>query len=236
MSALIATLTTEPERVERGLTIDKIIDHGTPLSVLARQAEKKVIKAILDLHLSRLSASFNMNLNLKDHQIGVIVEDLIAEYPNETIEDFLYVFRQARLGAYGEVYRLDSAVVFGWFKTHLEQKYERVEAKLMAEKDNQYQVEIHKEAVPIDKAQDYISQWLTSVGSIETKSIPPLTQKEIKEEGQDKPRKSTYNPPSKEYVVLKKLEIEWMRECFNPLTGKPNDAHLSFEEWLQKGK
>jgi hypothetical protein len=234
VSALIATLTTEPEKVERGLTIDKIIDHGTPISVLARQAEKRVIKGILDLHLSKLAASFNMNLNLKDYQIAVIVEDLIQEYPNETIEDFIYVFRQARLGAYGDVYRLDSAVVFSWFKTHLDQKYERAEAKLYAEKDNPYQFEVSKDALPIDKAQDYISQWLTNVSSIETKAIPYLTGNEIKEEGGEKPRKSTYKPPSKEYAILRELERQWMRECFNPLTGKPNENHLSFDEWIKK--
>ena len=188
----------------------------------------------MDIQLTKLAASFNMNLNLKDYQIAQIVEDLMAEFPNETIEDFIYVFRQARLGTYGEVYRLDSAVVFGWFKSHLERKYEAVEAKLMAEKDKPYEVQVSKDVLPIEKAQGYIDQILKDLSQIETKAIAPMDQAEIKKLGHEKAPKSTYRPPSAEYVTLHKLQIEWMKECFDPLTGKPNDRHLSFDEWCKK--
>jgi hypothetical protein len=234
-NVLIATLTTDPEKVERGLTIKKIIDHGTPLSVLGRVAEKKVVKQLLDVHLIKLAASFNMNLTLKDYQIGQIIEDLIERYPNETIEDFIYIFKQARQGAYGEVYRLDSAVIFGWVEKHLEQKYDSLEAKLMREKDTPYQVEVSKDALPIEDAMKYLDEMAKAVQGGSIKEAPRMTKAQILEEGGLIPKKKgTSYQPNDEYAILRLKEIEWMKVMFHPLTKERVENFLSFEEWLRQ--
>lgn len=231
MTGLIATLTTEPEKVERAITLTRIIESGTPISVLARQADKVTVKRLLDVQLTKLVMSFNMNLNLKDYQITQLVEDLYSEFPNETIEDFIYVFRQARLGAYGEVYRLDSAVVFGWMKKHLEMKYEEIERRLMNEKDKPYEV-ISKDAISIEEAKKkgYIDQMLKNIGGIDSRPIRPLDDKEVKREGQEKPKKIGYRP-NPEYAILRALETEYYRYAYHPLTREKYPDALSFEEW-----
>ena len=224
-NVLIATLTTEPEVIERGLSIDRIIDRGTPLSVLIRTSEKKTVKQILDINLTKMVASFNLNLNLKDYQIGQIIEDLIEKYPNETIEDFIYVFKQARQGAYGQVFRIDSAVIFGWMALHLEEKYNAVERKLMAEKDKPYEiVEKTKEPLPIEKADVYIQEMLRIVSEVDSKKIVPLSDNQIKEEGKE--AKSTgYRP-----YFRKEDEIHhrrWYKEMY------PGATDHEINQWIK---
>ena len=39
---------------------------------------------------------------------------------------------------------------------------------------------------------------------------------------------------TKEQAAEKELRLQWMRECFDPLTGKPSQKWVSFEEWLNR--
>jgi len=235
-TGLIATLTTDAGQVERGLTIDKIIEKGTPLSVLMRMTERKTVKQILDLQLTKLAASFNLNLTLKDYQISQIIEDLIEKYPNETIEDFIYTFKQARQGAYGQVFRLDSAVVFDWMAQHLTQKYDAIESKLYAEKDNIYKVDydVKPEPLPIDSelAQQRIAEWLESLKGIQTKAIVPLSDKQIKEEGKEVVKEKPYPIQRDEKVVMAIMHNEWVATMFHK-DGKKKENWLPFEEWVK---
>lgn len=160
------------------------------------------VKQALDILITRLLHSFNLNLtvNEKSMQIPMIVNDLIERYPNETIEDFAYIFKQARQGVYGQVFRIDSAVIFGWVAQHIEDKYKVKEARLMAEKDKPYEiVDTHREGkkiepLPISEADKYLKQWAANLEGIESRPIPYLTGNQIAEEGQEKPKAMVYKP------------------------------------------
>lgn len=240
-NALIATLTTDSGSVEKGLTIDSIIDRGTPLSVLVRVAEKKTVKQILDVHLTKLVVSFNLNLTLKDFQISQIIEDMIERYPNETIEDFIYVFKMARQNYYGQVFRIDSAVIFDWIEQHLKQKYAALEAKLYSEKDNPYKVEVkpyefvpHRRPLPIDsdQAQKHLKEWMESVASIDTKAIVPISAKQIREEGKEVLKPKPWPVQRDEKAVRAMLHNEWVKLMFDK-TGKKVEDFIPFEEWVK---
>jgi hypothetical protein len=230
LPAVLSNVLSHIPTIEKDLTIEKIIETAKPISVLVRESDKATVKQALDLLVIRLSASFNMNLNLKDFQIKIIVEDLIEKYPNESIEDFALVFKKARQGEFGEVYRIDSAVIFGWMGKHLDQKYEAIERRLMQEKDKPYELPDHK-PITIEQAKGYIDQMLENIKKIEVKAVIQPTKKEIKEEGQETPKQPRYIPDP-EYAIMQILRTEWMRKNFHPITAQPLPGHLSFEEWL----
>jgi hypothetical protein len=43
-----------------------------------------------------------------------------------------------------------------------------------------------------------------------------------------------YSTPSAEVLAAKALRLQWIRECFNPIDGKPNERHQDFEQWERK--
>lgn len=198
--------------------------------------ERKTVKQILDMQLTKLAASFNLNLTFKDYQVSQIIEDLIEKYPNETIEDFIYTFKQARQGAYGQVFRLDSAVVFDWMAQHLAQKYDAIEHKLYSEKDNMYKVDydVKPEPLPIDsdQAQMRLAEWLESIKGIESKAIVPLSEAQIREEGKEVIKEKPYPVQRDEKVVMATMHNEWVKTMFHK-DGKKKDNWLPFEEWIK---
>ena len=200
LTGLIATL-SDPEKArsfERGLTISKIVEQAIPISVALRTTPSKTISQIIDIHLTKLVANLNLGQNLKDFQIKTIVEDLIDRYPNESIEDFIMVFKMARQNEFGTIYQLHSAVIFGWMEYYLDQKYQVLEAKLMKEKD-----EIHK-VKPVEGGKDWLKVWADAVAEVPAKPRIQMTDKEIAEEGQEKPKRKPYvNGLTPEIVALK---------------------------------
>jgi len=61
--------------------------------------------------------------------------------------------------------------------------------------------------------------------------VPALTEKEIKENGQLRPKAVKYNGTDKEYLILKELQRQYFIDCYDKYTGKPNENWMSFEEW-----
>lgn len=79
--------------------------------------------------------------------------------------------------------------------------------------------------------------------------VAPITEEEIRREGQKQPVKKIPVLPMNEVDLqirdianrynttieaVKDLRHEWMRQCHDLYTGKPNANYLSFEEWLLK--
>lgn len=139
-TGLIVTL-TNPDTArdfERSLTIAKVIASAVPMSEIIRVVGSRQVAIALDIQLTRLIASLNLKWNITDAQIKTIVEDIMDKFPNESIEDFMLCFKKARQGEYGELFRLDSAVVFVWIQRYLDEKYEALEAQLAKMKTNDY--------------------------------------------------------------------------------------------------
>lgn len=223
---------TDPERsreLERRLTIQKIVDDSLPISELQRTVGNREVAQALDIQLTRLVGSLNLKWNLSDSQIKTIVEDLLDKYKNESIEDFILVFKKARQGEFGELYRLDSPVIFGWMDKYLDEKYQVVEKKLMDEKESYYKTLKHK-----DTETDWLKLWRDKIEAIEVKNVVPLTTKEIIEEGQSKPKHEKYVPPDESYVVAHELHLQWARENHDPYTGKPKANWISEEDWIKE--
>jgi hypothetical protein len=121
-------------------TVKMAVELGVPMITV--QVATKEVQAFIEFELIKLSAMVNIDqrLTIQKHQVPVIAQELYEAFKSESIEDISVCFRRGAMGTYGEIYRLDGAVLAGWMRAYLEEKYNVIEANLRAEKDNIYQV------------------------------------------------------------------------------------------------
>ncbi|MES1181853.1 MAG: hypothetical protein ABUL44_03570 [Flavobacterium sp.] len=238
LTGLIAILTDKEKskEFERSLTIQKIVSDAMPLCELRRTIGNKPVAQAIDIQLTRLVASMNLKWNLSDSQIQQIVEDLMDKFPNETVEDFILIFKKARQNEFGEIYRLDSAVIFGWVEKYLDEKYQVLERKLMAEKDT---INYTKDRGGIDVSKmlkDYVKEIKdgTETKDIKVRSVVNMTDAEIKENGQERPKKESYPYTPKSFLEESERHTAWTRANFDIYTGKPLPNHMPEEQWLKE--
>jgi hypothetical protein len=187
---LIATVSDQEASrdLERKLTIQGVIENSVPINELRRFVEPRQISIALDIQLTRLVGNLNLKWSLNDSQIKTIVEDLLDKHKSETLEDFMLCFKKARLGEYGELIRLDSPIVFSWMEKYLDEKYRVIEETLVRQKD-----EFYKNYVPVNSERDWLAEWQKALPKDDgVQSVPRLTEKEIDEEGQEKPKRPVY--------------------------------------------
>lgn len=145
------------------------------------------VKTQIEFELINLASLMSVGGNLNKAQITFICEQLIDMYPNESIADFKICFQRGSIGAYGDIQRMDGITVGQWMKAYLEEKYELMESNLMTEKENIYKP-VQYEPSNID----WHKKWLDEIESLEGKAVLPMTDEEIKKEGQEDPAKKIH--------------------------------------------
>lgn len=231
-TGLIAILTDseKAKAYEKSLTIARIVDFCMPVSEVCKYSGMANVKKAIDIQLTKLVASLNLKWNISDNQVAQIVEDLIEKYPHETIEDFVLVFKRARMGEFGELFRLDGPVIFSWMETYLEEKYRVIEDKLAKEKDEYY-----KPAKPEDE-NNWLQKWMDSVKEVNIKPVLPMSDKQVREEGRERPKGIQYVPPAISELRKRELHFQWLSECHDPRTGEPNENYLPEKDWRELNK
>lgn len=232
-TALIATLTDaqKSREFERTLTVKKIVDNALPITEMHRHVGARAIAVAIDIALTRLVASLNLKWNINDNQVKIIVEDLIDKYENESIEDFVLCFKKARLGEYGEIMRLDSAVLCGWMTKYLDEKYQVLETKLVQEKDNQYE---KPSQITEEPGYQEFKRWAKEF--VSGAKIPAISDEDIKAEGQrhPKPKKGHFYPiGTQEALDRIDLKAKYGREHTDIITGKPLPGSPTFDQWIE---
>lgn len=245
-TGLIATV-SDPVKVrelEKSLTISKIVDTAVPMSVVSHNVNPGDLERSLDIQLTRLVQSLNLKWNIEPPQIKLIVEDLIEKYKHEALEDFILIFKKARQNEFGEIYRLDSAVVFGWVDKYLDEKYKVVESKLREEKDTWKNesirtqsdwLQLWKEAIEKTDAEGGPTRTL-SLNLTTLSNVRAMTPSEIEKEGQEKPKFKPY-PYTNAEVYQRQLDERtrkgreiWFAENYPGATPKQLKEYLdSFE-------
>ena len=228
LTGLIATLTSvEASReFERNLTIAKIVESALPMSELKRHVGHRNVAIALDVQLTRLVASLNLKWNVNDSQIKDIVQDLIEEFPHESIEDFVLCFKKARKGQYGELIRLDSPIIFTWMRSYLEEKYQVVEENWKAKK------EAEKKPIQPEGEHDWLKVWKEAVDSLPHQKRFDLTDEEINREGKEKPPKEKPYPiTTPEEAYVRDRHFEWIKNNFEAKTGYKLPSWIDEESW-----
>lgn len=231
-TGLIATLTDRDRarEYERALTIHKAVSDGVPISVLKQAVGGRQIAQALDIQLTRLVKALNLKWSLNDSQIKIVVEDLLDKYPNETLDDFIVVFKRARTGEYGELIRLDGPIVFSWMEAYMDEKYRIIEENLHKEKDEYY-----KTIIPVNSDRDWLGEWQKAVNQTEgVRPVTQLTPEEIKREGQEKPKANPHPSTTINEVRKKELHIQYIRENYDARTGDPLPTWIKESEWTKR--
>jgi hypothetical protein len=211
------------------------IEHaakGTPIAMVTLVVEPVKVEAFIVFELTKkVLDMFNGDprLNLQPHQLPTIARGLIENYKNETLADFSVCFQRGMSGLYGDIFRIDIAIINGWMQKYLEEKYQIIEDTLVREKENQY-----RPVVPENSDRDWLSEWQKAIESSEsTRMASQLTQEQIEAEGQEKPKKESYPKSSRNEVELKLLHLQYIRANYDARTAEPLETWIPEKEWLE---
>jgi hypothetical protein len=207
-----------PKRIDNVFEVPKVREM-----ILA--TDEKSVAAFIEFELIKLAERINVSGNLTTEQIEFIALQLIREFPNESIADFKICFERGATGRYGKIFKLDSVEIGVWMSGirdpdgrvkqfgYLDEKYQALETQMMKEKDDQYK------RAPINT--DWLKMWAEAVaktdseGGVKTTSqnitflqhLRAITPNQIKEEGQEQPKKEK---PYKPYLTEAELEARRM--------------------------
>lgn len=211
-------------------TIEQAV-KGTPVCVVCQAVEPKKVEAFIAYELIKLASRVNVDqrLNIQEHQVNFIAYQLMQQYKNESLADFSLCFRRGAIGMYGEIFRLDGAVINGWMQKYMNEKYQVIERELIKEKDEYY-----KNIVPVNSDRDWLSEWQKAVSQSEgIRAAEQLTREEVESEGQETPKKENYPSTSRSEIEMKKLHIQYIKANYDARTGKPLPTWISEDEWLK---
>jgi len=216
---------------------------------VARVAGEASVKRYIEFELIRLQALVNVANTLNDFQIQFVASQLFAEYPNESIADFKLCFERIAMGKYGSTYhQLDGIVIGTCMKQYLNEKYETIENELYREKDNPHKVFDLNEAsvadyplvdpqgnpvevVDEESRKEWLKKWEASIKAIDAKPVSPLTDREVREEGQERPAPKHYPSTSANEIRERQIHIQYARENYDARTGKPLPNWMEENEW-----
>lgn len=125
-----------------------------------------------------------------------------------------------------KIWRITPDVIQSWMAAYLD--------KLYAQKEKEVHNEKHKEE-PEGDPDPRLAEWLKELEAKET-PVRPITEEEVKKEGEEKPYKPSYTPPGREYKIMMDLKVKYGQECTDLHTGRVNPGMPSFDEWLMLQK
>lgn len=131
------------------MTVAKALSSPHQLSSLRKTDEESLVNSMCVL-LTGLAKSINVGKNLDTLQTYETATLLIEKFWYLRLEECMYVFKQAKLGKYGQLFdRLDITIISGWLDT-----YDRTErlAEVEQQRRQQMKAEIN-EPLPMEEVQ-----------------------------------------------------------------------------------
>ena len=220
----------------KALTSDlgKSVAESTPIQQLINSGAKEPhLVATLAMLVTKYASMLTVGGNLKAGHEVEIAKMLIESYPTASLDDFKIMLSRGVRGRYGEIFRFDVAVIFSWMAEFQAEWAEENERRLAKESGKQKTaIEEIQDSPEADKILNgFLAELKEGI-----KPVRPLTREEIKAEGKERaPIKKALNSSqfltTAEQAAEKEKRLQWMRECFDPLTGKPREGWVRFEEW-----
>ena len=131
------------------MTVAKALENPYQLSSLRKTQEESLVNAMCML-LSGLAKSINVGKNLDTLQTYETATLLIEKFWYLRLEECMYVFKQAKLGKYGQLFdRLDITIISGWLDT-----YDSTERLAEVERQRRQQMKAEaNEPLPVEEVQ-----------------------------------------------------------------------------------
>ena len=120
-------------------TVKQSIEAKHPsLRRLANESDPKQVKALFRLHLFALDQFLKQKGGLTAEEIELITDEVFTTYGHIlSFADINLIFRNAKLGRYGELYQqLSCPKIMSWFDKYVDEKLNTAE-KLSQDKDNE---------------------------------------------------------------------------------------------------
>lgn len=184
--------------------IEKVFDQPKVFEAVLAIGEGAVLNQI-EYELELLADLMSVGGNLNTAQITFIAKNLVELYPSESIADFKICFNRGAIGAYGQIQRMDGITLREWMEKYLEEKYKVMEDILMREKENIYKPaqlneDERKHLIDVDAL---LNEYKETLKRFEPKAIRPMSEEEIKAEGQDDPD-AAYKAYRENYIKNRK--------------------------------
>ena len=199
-----------------------------PGTILKEQTNREKLEGHIALLILKIARMYQIP-NFDEEACILLAEDTIERYKYEPVEVLVKCLE--RPPSTGEKnWRLTPDTISEWMSITLEREADNLEREHKKVKSQKVEFDLPIEFNPETQAliQGFIN-------SLSTQKIAPLPDGYVQEYGQIKPKKvshsSGYVQPSQEDVIERMLRIEWMRENFDPKTGKQVEGFLSWDEW-----
>jgi hypothetical protein len=207
-----------------------------PIESLIRHSGKDGVQAYLECEIIKLAANFNGNpaLNIKAYQVPMIAEQLLENYKWESIEDFTLCFRKASAGMYGEIYRIDGAVIGQWFSRYLDEKYDALEQRKAKEKHPDKTADFSKiakeQAEKYGPGTDYYKEAQRIAENLI--NTPKAPNDNSSENAYQRHKLEARHPvTTPEELERKQLHIDYIRANYHP-DGSKKEGWQEENEWL----
>jgi hypothetical protein len=121
-------------------TVAEAVDRGVPLVMVEKITGQSSILYAIEMELAKVMKLVNIDnrLNIQPGQTETIAQAVFDYFKTESLEDFKLAFAKGAAGFYGEIYRLDGAVITRWIQLYLDEKYTFIEEKFQREKKSDF--------------------------------------------------------------------------------------------------
>lgn len=204
-------------------TTGEAIERGQPISVVQKITGIQAIEAQIEFDLIAAMSVLNLNLTLKDYQFQVIARELVAAFPNESIEDFQLCFRRGCLGAYGTIYNVDLSVISNWMREYLEEKYQLIENKNYNQIKQEKDVDYEAFKVRLEHERELMNE-------SESDRLKAERERQLKDLKLDEVKQG-YTPPNEDYLNDYNERLKQNRiKAFK--AKNPEATEKQIQEWL----
>jgi hypothetical protein len=220
---VIRNLAPDIYKAQNCSPIQNLINNG---------ASKKEIVNTVAILILKYGNLLNVSGNLKEGQALAYAEIIVETFPGMSIDDINLALKYGCTSQYGQVYRYDISVISDWMHKYNDKFYQIKEEQIRKQKEELDKTEYDIPVTDREKIDKYLNQLLEEISKIQVKNARPISDAEIKQEGQEKPQRQSYHF-DEEYAITMELRRQWMRETYDKRIEGPS---ISFEEWLMIDK
>ena len=152
-------------KLEQNLTIERSLSDGKLMIYEGKKLD--LIREIIRVVEFFLKVT---GKEMEDFQVQILAGDLYEKFKYDTLEDVILMFKMARQGDFGKVYKLDNFEVMDWANRYLTKKSEERERILRSKKEpkkgekyfhelpQELQEELRKMLKPVDNPYHFLPE------------------------------------------------------------------------------